>query len=467
VYCHVFLNDNLNDIIIHFITRCFPKTNQVLGKAHDIENLYRSGMMSSLDSIFNTLKQAQTRLALADREAKDQALLETAAAIDAGRGEILAANGTDVERARSGGMKEALVDRLLLNDKRINAIIEGIKTVVRLEDPIGRVKAGWKTPAGLFIEQIAVPLGVAAIIYESRPNVTVDAFSLAYKAGCAILLRGSSAALESNRALVKAVKRGLEAGGGIPGAVALADSASRDEVDLILNARGKIDVVLPRGGKELIRRVADNARVPVIETGEGNCHIYVEPGVDMENAVDIIENAKLQKPGACNAVETVLVHREAAAALLPLLAARLAGKAELRCDGPAKAAILGSGVSAPGLALKDAGEEDWETEFLDYILAVKTVENLDEAVSHINRYGTRHSEAILTRDLKAAEAFYNQVDAACVYTNASIRFTDGGEFGFGAELGISTQKFHARGPMGLEALTTIKYRISGQGHIRR
>jgi glutamate-5-semialdehyde dehydrogenase len=421
-------------------------------------------MMNSLEDLFVSLKKAQARLALENRRAKDDALRAAAAAIDAARGEILAANGIDLEKARAGGMKEALADRLLLNDTRIDDIIAGIETVIRLEDPIGRIRTGWTLPNGLVVEQVTVPLGVAAIIYESRPNVTADAFCLAYKAGCSILLRGSSAALESNRAMVKFIKQGLEAGGGVAGAVALADSGSREEVDEILRARGKIDVVLPRGGKDLIRRVVENARVPVIETGEGNCHIYVEPGVDMRNAVDIIENAKLQKPGACNAVETLLVHRDAAAALMPLAAARLAGRAELRCDSFSKAAV---GVPPAGLVLKDAAETDWETEFLDYILAVKTVASVDEAIDHINRYGTRHSEAILTRDLEAAAAFERRVDAACVYVNASTRFTDGGEFGFGAELGISTQKFHARGPMGLEALTTIKYRISGQGQIRR
>jgi glutamate-5-semialdehyde dehydrogenase len=428
------------------------------------EFFYTGAKMDSLEPLFMSLKKAQAQLALQNREDKDRALRGVMAAVHAGRQEILAANRRDTEKARAGGMKEALVDRLLLNDRRIDAIIEGVDTVARQEDPIGRVRSGWQTPNGLFIEQITVPLGVAAIIYESRPNVTVDAFSLAYKAGCAILLRGSSAALESNRALVRAVKAGLETEGGIPGALALADSGSRDEVDAILAARGRIDVVLPRGGRELIRRVADNARVPVIETGEGNCHIYVEGSADMENAVAIIENAKLQKPGACNAVETLLVHRDAAAALLPLLAERLAGKAELRCDGPSRAAI---GGFPAGLLIKDAAPEDWETEFLDYILAVKTVDSADEAVDHINRYGTKHSEAILTRDIKTAEEFRCRVDAACVYVNASTRFTDGGEFGFGAELGISTQKFHARGPMGLEALTTIKYLISGSGQIRQ
>jgi glutamate-5-semialdehyde dehydrogenase len=258
------------------------------------------------------------------------------------------------------------------------------------------------------------------------------------------------------------MKKGLEEGG-IPGAVELADSGSRDEVDEILSARGWIDVVLPRGGKDLIRRVVDNARVPVIETGEGNCHIYVEPSADMNQAVEIIANAKLQKPGACNAVETILIHRDAVAALMPLLSRRLAGKAELRCDRESLAAI---GPLPTGLAVKDAVDEDWSTEFLDYILAVKTVSSVDEAITHINTYGTKHSEAILTNDLTAADEFCRRVDAACVYTNASTRFTDGEVFGFGAELGISTQKFHARGPMGLETLTTIKYRISGSGQIR-
>ncbi|GHV68170.1 gamma-glutamyl phosphate reductase [Spirochaetia bacterium] len=421
--------------------------------------------MYDLTPVFVSLKKAQALLALENRSRKDKALEAAAAAINADRKLILGANAADVTKAKSGGMTEALIDRLLLSDQRIDDIISGIETVIRLEDPIGKVLSGWTLPNGLLVEKLTVPLGVAAIIYESRPNVTADAFSLAYKSGCGILLRGSSAALESNRALVKAIRRGLAEGGGIPDAVNLADSGSRDEVDLILNARGFIDVVIPRGGRELIRRVVDNAKVPVIETGEGNCHIYVEQSADMKNAAKIIANAKLQKPGACNAVETVLVHREALSSLMPLLAEELAGKAELRCDGPSKAAIAGKN-GTPGLNIKDAVEEDWATEFLDYILAVKTVDSVDEAIDHINRYGTKHSEAILTADLRTADEFCRRVDAACVYTNASTRFTDGGEFGFGAELGISTQKFHARGPMGLVALTTIKYRISGRGQIR-
>jgi len=421
--------------------------------------------MDLLHDFFVSLKQAQARLALENAAAKNKALSAAAAAIDRNRATILAANAQDVEKARSGGMKESLIDRLFLNNQRIDGIIEGIETVIRQEDPIGKLRAGWTLPNGLLVEQISVPLGVAAIIYESRPNVTADCAALAYKAGCSILLRGSSSALESNKALVASIKSGLEAGGGIADAVALAASGSRDEVDEILAARGWIDVVLPRGGKDLIQRVVQNARIPVIETGEGNCHIYVEPGADVNNAVEIIANAKLQKPGTCNAVETLLVHRGALAALMPPLAVRLAaGKAELRCDAESKAAV-GTAANC-GITLKDATEEDWATEFLDYILAVKTVDSCGEAIAHINRYGTKHSEAILTHDLQSAEQFRAGVDAACVYVNASTRFTDGGEFGFGAELGISTQKFHTRGPMGLEALTTIKYLISGSGQVR-
>ena len=419
--------------------------------------------MDSLKNIFISLKAAQANLAIHNRAQKDAALKKAAVSIDAHRQEILTANEADVKQAREKGTRESLVDRLILNDRRIDSIIEGINVVARLDDPSGKVKAGWKTPEGLLIEQFTVPLGVAAIIYESRPEVTADAFSLAYKAGCAILLRGSSSALESNKALVKAIKKGLEEGKGIPTAVELADSGNRDEVEEILNARGYIDAVLPRGGHDLIRRVTENARVPVIETGEGNCHIYVEPGADINEAVNIIENAKIQKPGVCNAVETLLIHKDAVAALMPPLAARLAGKAELRCDSRAMAAI---GSLPAGLIIKDAVQEDWETEFLDYILAIKTVDSLDEAINHINKYSTKNSEAILTPNIKSAEEFTSRVDSACVYVNASTRFTDGGVFGFGAELGISTQKFHVRGPMGLDALTAIKYRITGSGHIR-
>jgi glutamate-5-semialdehyde dehydrogenase len=421
--------------------------------------------MVSLKDLFFSLKTAQRQLALESAAAKNKALAAVATAIYRDRGVILTANARDVEKARSGNMKESLIDRLLLNDQRISDIIEGIETIIRQEDPIGRVKSGWTLPNGLLVEQVSVPLGTAAIIYESRPNVTTDCAALAYKAGCSILLRGSSSAIESNKALVDSIKSGLETGGGIPNAVELSEhTGDHADIDEILTARGWIDVVLPRGGRDLIRRVVENARIPVIETGEGNCHIYVEPGVDMNMAIEIIANAKLQRPGACNAVETLLVHRGVLAVLMPPLALRLAGKAELRCDAESKAAI-GTAVEH-GIVVKDATEEDWGTEFLDYILAVKTVDSCSEAIAHINRYGTKHSEAILSNDLNSTEQFRAGVDAACVYVNASTRFTDGGEFGFGAELGISTQKFHTRGPMGLEALTTYKYLISGSGQVR-
>jgi glutamate-5-semialdehyde dehydrogenase len=424
----------------------------------------------TVHEMFVSLREAQRRLALSTAGERNAALKAVAAAIDDAREVILRANEED--RARAAGMKAALVERLALDEKKIDGIIAGLETVAALADPLGKVKAGWTLPNGLLVEQVSAPIGVAAIIYESRPNVTADAFALAYKAGCSILLRGSSAAVCSNRAIVAAIKRGLEREG-IPGAVERAPSADRSEVAEILHARGKVDVVIPRGGHALIRTVMENARVPVIETGEGNCHIYVEPDYDPEKAAAIIANAKLQRPGACNAVETVLVHQDALAALMPVLALTFAGKAELRADPSCIAAIHGgadalAGVcgAVPGLALKAACEEDWAAEFLDYILAVKKVDSIDEAIAHINRYGTGHSEAILTENLAHADRFRREVDAACVYVNASTRFTDGGEFGFGCELGISTQKFHARGPMGLDALTTTKYLVNGSGQVR-
>ncbi|MDR0524471.1 MAG: glutamate-5-semialdehyde dehydrogenase [Spirochaetaceae bacterium] len=420
-------------------------------------------MEKTLEKTLKELKEAQGRLAGAPGDAKNVALQGVMNAIDGARKEIIGANEADVAKARQKGMKDALIDRLFLNDQRISSIIAGIHAIIQQEDPIGRVKSAKTLPNGLFIEEITVPLGVAAVIYESRPNVTADVFSLAYKAGCAILLRGSSSALDSNRALVRAIKQGLKAGGGLPEAVALADSGNRAEIDEILRARGWIDVVLPRGGPDLIRRVVEEARIPVIETGAGNCHIYVDASAKDAEAMDIIENAKIQKPGACNAVETLLVHRDRISSLMPRLAERFAGRVELRCDLRSKQGI---GAIPETLVVQDARESDWETEFLDYILAVKTVDSLEEGIEHINRYGTKHSEAILTEDNASAEAFCRQVDAACVYINGSTRFTDGGEFGLGAELGISTQKFHARGPMGVGALTSIKYRITGHGQIR-
>ncbi|MDR2468316.1 MAG: glutamate-5-semialdehyde dehydrogenase [Spirochaetaceae bacterium] len=419
--------------------------------------------MNSLETIFEDLQRAQKELALTGGSAKKRALQAAADMLEAEYASILAANACDVDRARRQGMKEPLVERLLLTQPRIAEMAAAVRIIAALDDPAGKVKAGWTRPNGLFIEEVTVPLGVVAIIYESRPNVTVDAFALAYKTGCAILLRGSQAAKDSNLALVAALKQGLARSGGVCGALAIA-TGGHDEVDKILHARGKIDAVLPRGGHELIRKVVEEARIPVIETGEGNCHIYVEASAVMNDAVRIIDNAKTQRPGACNAVETLLVEEAALAELVPLLAGTFAGRVELHCDSRALSAF--ASCSVQGLITTAASEADWSTEYLDFILAVKTVDSLDEAISHINRYGTGHSEAILTGNLTHAEQFRREVNAACVYVNASTRFTDGGEFGFGAELGISTQKFHARGPMGLSALTTSKYLISGAGQIR-
>ncbi|GHV22039.1 gamma-glutamyl phosphate reductase [Spirochaetia bacterium] len=418
--------------------------------------------------ILDSLKIAQRKLALSSGTEKNAALLGVASALRANAANIQAANTADVEAARMVGMKEALVDRLALNAGRIEDMAAGVETVAALEDPIGKVKSGWTRPNGLRIRQVTVPLGVAAIIYESRPNVTADAFAIAYKAGCSILLRGSSSALASNRAIVKAIKQGLTKAGGVHDAVELAGSGGHGEVDEILAARGKIDALIPRGGHGLIRHVVENARVPVIETGEGNCHIFVDESADLQNAVDVVFNAKTQRPGACNAVETVLVHKVIMQDFLTPLAKKMAGVCELRCDERSFGTItLGIEKLPANLILKKAVDDDWKTEYLDFILAIKIVDNLDEAITHINTYSTGHSESILTTNLISAQRFQREVEAACVYVNSSTRFTDGGEFGFGAELGISTQKFHARGPMGLEALTSIKYLIDGDGHTRQ
>lgn len=363
-------------------------------------------------------------------------------------------------------MSAPLLDRLRLSESRLASIAGSVRVVIDAPDPVGEVVFGRVLPNGLEIKEIRAPLGVVAIIYESRPEVTVDAFALAYKSGNSILLRGSAAALESNSALASAVRDGLEQAGdnGVPSAFALAGGGERTEVDVILGARGLIDVVLPRGGVELIKFVAETARVPVIETGSGVCHLFVDESADIEQAVRIAENGKLQRPGVCNALETLLVHRKRLDDFLPRLAEVFAGRAEFRADEEAYRILAHEKTAAPRTV--PAAEADFGFEFLDTILAVKTVSGVDEAVSFINAHNTKHSEAIVTRNLENAQAFQKGVDAACVYVNASTRFTDGGEFGFGAELGISTQKLHVRGPMGLRALTTTKYLINGEGQVR-
>lgn len=420
----------------------------------------------NLDTIYSTLREASAKLALLNAKEKNFALEKVAQSIDSSREAILSANKIDVEKARSGGMTESLVDRLMLTHSRIDGILDSIKIIINQTDPIGTSDSGWATPEGLRIRQVRVPLGVCAIIYESRPNVTVDAFALAYKSGNAILLRGSSSALNSNAALVKAIKEGLNLAGssGIPNAIALADSGKREEVEEILSAVGKIDVALPRGGASLIKMVVEKAKVPVIETGSGICHTFIDETASLEMGVKIAENAKLQRPGVCNAMEVLLVHKNIAKKFLPLLAKQFGNRAELHCD-PMSYDILKDCPETKD-CVKPATETDFDTEFLDYVLAVKTVEGIEEAISHINSHNTKHSECIVTENFVNASKFQKEIDAACVYVNASTRFTDGGVFGFGAELGISTQKLHIRGPMGLNALTTTKYLIEGEGHTR-
>ena len=425
-----------------------------------------------LSQVFVSLREGAKRLSQLTASQKNLGLLAAASSIDKNRKSILDANAIDVELSRQKGVPESLVDRLSLDDKRIDGIIESIKIVAQSEDPIGSEIAGWKTPEGLTIRQVRVPLGVAAIIYESRPNVTADAFALAYKSGNSILLRGSSSALNSNRAIVKAIKEGLEnafdknnVNQGVPEGIALADSGERSEVDQILTAKGFVDVVLPRGGANLIKMVVEKATVPVIETGSGVCHTFIDETADIQKAVLIVENAKLQRPGVCNAMETLLVHKNIASSFLPELVKKFDNRAELRCCADSYEIIKSLKVMQDD-KLKLATEEDFGFEFLDNILAIKVVENIEQAILHINSHNTKHSEAIITQNISNAKKFQSEIDASSVYVNASTRFTDGGVFGFGAELGISTQKFHVRGPMGLTALTTTKYLIDGDGHTR-
>jgi len=389
---------------------------------------------------------------------KNRGLEAAAAELLAGAGEILAANEVDVARARKRGMSPAMVDRLMLSEARIAAMADGIREIIALEDPIGEVLSMKPRPNGLLIGKKRVPLGVIGIIYEARPNVTADAFGLCFKTGNAVILKGGSDALESNKAIVKFLQQGLLKAQLPTEAVQLITDTNRETTRAFMRLKEYVDVLIPRGGAGLIRTVVENSTVPVIETGTGNCHIYVDESADVDMAVKIIMNAKTQRIGVCNACESLVVHKNIARRLLPQLKEALDTKqVEVRADAAACAMVEG---------FVPATEEDWGTEYLDYILSLKLVDNLDEAIAHINRYNTGHSEAIITRDYANAQRFLNEIDAAAVYVNASTRFTDGNEFGFGAEIGISTQKLHARGPMGLEALTTTKYIIYGEGQVR-
>ncbi len=372
---------------------------------------------------------------------------------------ILAANAIDILAAREKNMPESLVDRLALTESRIESMAEGLTQLIALEDPIGEIVSSTIRPNGLEICKKRVPIGVVGIIYESRPNVTADAFGLCFKTNNAVILKGGSDAIHSNLAIVKVLRQAIADCGCCEDALQLVEDTSRETAKAMMRLNQYIDVLIPRGGAGLIRTVVENSTVPVIETGTGNCHVYVDDSADIDMAVSIILNAKTQRTGVCNACESLVIHRDIIDRALPAIASALREKhCELRGDEAALAVVPD---------MKKASEEDWGTEYLDLIASVKTVSSIDEAIEHINRYNTGHSEAIVTKDYDHARKFLDEVDAAAVYVNASTRFTDGFEFGFGAEIGISTQKLHARGPMGLKELTTTKYVIYGDGQIRK
>ena len=410
--------------------------------------------MTTLD-ILKAAKAHAPALAMADTQQKNQALLAMAQALEENTQAILAANALDMEAARDK-IAPVMLDRLALNESRIRGMAEGIRQVAQLPDPVGRVRQRTQRPNGLIIDRVGVPMGVIAIIYESRPNVTSDAAALALKAGSACVLRGGKEAFRSSLAIVEAMQEGLKSVSLAPELIQLVRDTTRASAQELMTAVGYVDLLIPRGGAGLIKACTENARVPCIQTGTGICHIYVDKAADQEKALNILENAKTSRPSVCNAAEVCLVHQEIAAEFLPKLHARLSDRVELRLD-PKAAAII------PGTA---AGETDFDTEFLDYILAVGIVDSVQEAAAHIAAHSTGHSEAIVSEDPTAADFFTRTVDSSAVYVNCSTRFTDGGEFGLGCEMGISTQKLHARGPMGLEELCSCKYVIRGSGQIR-
>ena len=413
--------------------------------------------MTTMEAMGKKAKEAARALARAGQE-KTAALQAAARALLARQEELLAANRADVEAGEAGGMRDSLLDRLRLTESRIAGMAQALREVAEAPDPVGRVLSGEVRPNGLQIQKITVPLGVIGIIYEARPNVTSDAAGLCLKAGNAVILRGGKEAFRSNLAVAQVLRDALEESGLPADCVQLVEDTSRQSAQELMGLTGYLDVLIPRGGAGLIRAVKENSRVPVIETGVGNCHAYVDAAADLDMAADIVYNAKCSRPSVCNAIETLLVHEKIAGEALPRIKSRLDEKqVELRgCDKTR--AIL------PGIAA--AAEEDWATEYNDYILAVKVVGSLEEALGHIAKYSSGHSEVIVTEDYSAAQRFLEEVDSAAVYVNASTRFTDGGEFGLGAEIGISTQKLHARGPMGLEQLTSTKFLVRGKGQVR-
>lgn len=419
-----------------------------------------------LVEICKRAKEVSRQIGTLDTKAKNTAILAVADALVAHAEEIIAENAKDIARGRENHMPEGLIDRLLLTTDRVAQIAEGLRQVADLEDPIGEVVSMKKRPNGLMIGQKRVPLGVVGMIYEARPNVTVDAFGLCFKTGNVVILKGGSDAIHSNIAIVSVMQDALVKCGISKEAVSLIEDTSRDTAAAFMKMNEYVDVLIPRGGAGLIKAVVNQATIPVIETGTGNCHVFVDETADFDMAVDIIYNAKTQRIGVCNACESLLVHEKIVDAFMPKLTAALQEKnVEMHADEKSLSAASGAAQIKKEL-LKPATEEDWGTEYLDYMISVKTVASVDEAIDHINRYNTGHSEAIVTENYTNAERFLNEVDAACVYVNASTRFSDGFEFGFGAEIGISTQKLHARGPMGLLALTSTKYIIYGNGQVR-
>ncbi|HFR3837563.1 TPA: glutamate-5-semialdehyde dehydrogenase [Streptococcus suis] len=412
--------------------------------------------MTTTQALLDSLLAHKASINLATTEQKNQALSAMADQLVAQTEAILAGNAIDMEHAQ-GKISQVMQDRLLLTEERIEAMADGIRALIGLPDPVGLVLEESTRADGLHIRKKSIPFGLVGMIYESRPNVTSDAAALAIKSGNAVILRGGKEAFHSAQAIVTALKAGLEEVGLSPKVIELVQDTSRASATELMTAKGKIDLLVPRGGAGLIQAVVENATVPVIETGTGICHVYVDKDADLDKALQIVVNAKTSRPSVCNSAEVLLVHEEIAGQFLPLLEEALAGQVELRADSQAQALL---NQSTP------AGELDFDTEFLDYVLAVKVVSSVEEATSHIAQHSTGHSEAIVTENSQTAEHFTLYVDSAAVYVNASTRFTDGGEFGLGCELGISTQKMHARGPMGLREMTTYKYIITGDGHIR-
>jgi len=403
-------------------------------------------------------KSASYELLKTDTKTKNTALIAIADALLEHSNEIIQANKLDIENAKTNGIKKAMIDRLLLDESRIRAMSDGVRQVAWLDDPIGTTVKEWGRPNGLVISQKRVPMGVIAIIYEARPNVTVDACALCLKTSNAVILRGGKEAINSDITIMKIMQEAAYKNNIPTGSINIIEDASREAATELMKLNGYVDMLIPRGGHGLIRAVVENATVPVVETAAGNCHIYVDDECDINMATSVILNAKVSRPSVCNAAETLLINKKTATDFLPLIAEELKkNNVEIRgCEKCRE--IIGT--------LNIATEDDWQTEYNDYILAIKIVSDVDEAISHINKYNTGHSEAIITTNEYHAQKFLNEIDAACVYVNASTRFTDGFEFGFGAEIGISTQKMHARGPMGLEQLTSVKYTVRGNGQIR-